>query len=146
MLTRSFRTLLVLPLLFASGCYRMALDATALSPDVYLTSSAQARAGVQPLGEFEARTTASWLFWGLLPLKEPRIEDALQRELARGGANAVTALEIRTQNTFVDGLVRVLTLGFYGQRTTFLKGTLVRTATATLDHGNRSRVAAEVIP
>ncbi len=146
MLARSYCTLLVLPLLFASGCYRMALDASALSPDVYLTSSAQARAGVQPLGEFEARTTASWLFWGLLPLKEPQIEAALQRELARAGANAVTGLEIRTQNTFVDGLVRVLTFGIYGQRTTFLGGQLVRTATAALDPDSNARVAAEVVP
>ena len=110
-----------------SGCYKLDIDATALEPHVYMSGPATVRGGAgQNVGSLDAKTTGSWALWGLLPLKEPDVDGLIQRELARSSGTAVHGLSIRTQQTFVDGLLSAITFGLYGQRTVFVEGTVVR--------------------
>lgn len=118
---------LALVVVAASGCYKLDIDATALEPHVYMSGPATVRGGAGTnVGTVEAKTTGSWLLWGLLPMKDPDVDGLIQRELARTSGTAVHGLNIRTQQTFVDGLLSAVTLGLYGQRTVFIDGTVVR--------------------
>lgn len=115
--------LLALAVLAVSGCYTMEIDATAMQPPAAMTSPT---GQVQTLGQFEERTTASWLLWGLMPLSDPDVADVLEREVRRLNGTGVTSIEITTQQTFMDGLLSALTLGIYGQRSTIVTGTVIR--------------------
>lgn len=117
--------LLLAAALALPGCYALEIDASGLQPHVYLTPETRGGAAEQ-VGRFEAETRAAWLFWGLADIREPDLDDILARELTRLQANGVTGLEIRTQQTFVDGLLQAITLGIYGRRTVFVEGIAVR--------------------
>lgn len=113
--------LLVLP-----GCYAMDIDARALEPHLYMNRETAEGEAPEAVSEFEARTKATWALWGLVDLSEPEVQEVLEQEIARASGSAVTNLEVVTQLTFVDGLLGVITLGLYGQRSTILRGTVVR--------------------
>jgi hypothetical protein len=115
--------LLALAVVAVSGCYTMEIDATAMQPPIAMTGPT---GQVQTLGHFEGRTTGSWLFWGLMPLRDPDVVDVLEREVRRLDGTGFTSVEIVTQQTFMDGFLSLLTLGIYGQRSTIVTGTVVR--------------------
>lgn len=118
---------LALVVVGVSGCYKLDIDATALEPHVYMSGPATVRGGAaQSVGSLDARTRGSWLLFGLLPMREPDVDGLIQRELARSQGTAVTGLQIRTQVTFMDGLLSAITFNLYGQRTVFVSGTIVR--------------------
>ena len=119
---------LLLPLALGvlPGCSAMDIDATALEPHVYLNRQTADGDAPEPVGEFEARTKGSWLLWGLVDLDEPEVGEALEREIARAGGGAATNVVVVTQQTFMDGFLGVITLGIYTQRSTFIRGTVVR--------------------
>ena len=118
---------LALVVVAVSGCYKLDIDATQLEPHVYMSGPATVRGGAgQSVGSLDAKTTGSWLLFGLLPLREPDVDGLIQRELARTGGTAVHGLSIRTQQTFLDGFLSVLTFNLYGQRSVFVEGTIVR--------------------
>lgn len=104
----------------------MTIDATDLEPHVYLNEETVEDAPPEAIAEFEARTKGSWLFWGLVTLDHPAVSDALEREIRRAGGTAAADVRVVTRRTFVDGLLGVITLGIYGQRTTRIEGTVVR--------------------
>lgn len=116
--------LLAAALMVLPGCYAMDIDASGLQPNVLMHTGD--RAQPDRLGQFESRVTGSWLLWGLVEMSEPDIADAIDREVRRAGGSGVTAVGIRTQQTFIDGLLSLITLGLYGQRSTFITGTVVR--------------------
>jgi hypothetical protein len=118
--------LLSMVILALPGCYPMTIDATDLEPHIYLNSETADDAPPEPVSGFEARTRGSWLFWGLVTLDDPAVSDALAREIRRADGSAVMDVRVVTQRTFVDGLLGVITLGIYGQRTTRIEGTVVR--------------------
>lgn len=111
--------------LLLPGCYAMDIDATTISPHVYMTP--QTRDGTPArVGEINTSVTGSWILFGLVNLKDPDIARAIEREIMRQGGSGVTGLEIVTQQTFIDGLLATITLNLYGQRTTHIRGTVVR--------------------
>lgn len=112
-------------LLSLPGCHRMTIDATGLEPHVYMSADAR-DAAAERLGRLEAEDDSSWLFWGLLSLREADVESLVERELARANGDAVTGMRIVTTQTFVDGLVEALTLGVYARRTLRVDGIIVR--------------------
>lgn len=118
--------LLALAVAALPGCYVMHIDATDLEPHVQLSGQSAAGAAPTAVSEFSAETRGSWLFWGLVQLDEPQVSDALAREIRRADGTAATDVRVVTQRKFIDGLLEVITLGIYGQRTTRIEGTVVR--------------------
>ncbi len=107
-----------------SGCYAMDLDTTGLDRTVYMSRDGAVE--MERVARFETDTRGSWLLWGLVELGEPDVASAVRRELRREDGTAVVDMELVTQTTFIDGLISALTLGIYGQRTTFITGAVVR--------------------
>jgi len=58
---------------------------------------------------FNIRTSAVYLFWGLVPGKRPSLENTLESQLA--GGRAVRDLRIHVGRRLSDLLVTVLTAG-----------------------------------
>jgi hypothetical protein len=114
----------VIACVLLAGCYPLTIESTRLDAHVSV-SSPQDRSDRYVAAQFETETKASWLIWGLVQLSDADVEGALQRELDRHRGAAVTDLEIVTTQTFVDGLLSVITLGLYGQRSVILRGRIV---------------------
>jgi hypothetical protein len=116
--------LVLVAALTMSGCYAMDIDTTGLDPTVYLNREGAVE--MERVASFEADTRASWLLWGLVDLGDPDVGEIVRHEVRRENGTAVVDVEIATQTTFMDGFISALTLGLYGQRTTFVRGTVVR--------------------
>jgi hypothetical protein len=91
--------------LSATGC-ALHFDATSLGVPVSMASAASRPA----VGDtFNIRSGAVYLFWGLLPVKTPILENTLETQLA--GGRAVRDLRIEIGRRWSDLLVTVLTAG-----------------------------------
>jgi hypothetical protein len=92
--------------LSATGC-ALSFDSTSLGVQVSMASAASRPA----VGDtFNVRSGAVYLFWGILPLKTPSLENTLESQLA--GGRAVRDLRIEVGRRLPDLLITVLTLGF----------------------------------
>ena len=95
----------VLLALAATGC-ALTFDSTSLGVPVTMASAASRPA----VGDtFNIRTSAVYLFWGLVPGKRPSLENTLESQLA--GGRAVRDLRIHVGRRLSDLLVTVLTAG-----------------------------------
>ncbi len=91
--------------LSATGC-ALSFDSTSLGVPVSMASAASQPA----VGDsFNVRSSAVFLFWGLLPAHEPSLENTLASQL--GGGRAVRDLRITVSRRWSDVLFTVLTAG-----------------------------------
>ncbi|MEB3204203.1 MAG: hypothetical protein VKP57_05845 [Candidatus Sericytochromatia bacterium] len=117
---RILSTALVASLLLA-GCQRLAIDSKEVPANkVYFTTLK----GAKVLGTIEETQTATWLFWGLVPAAQPDAAQALNAYLK--GNQRIQNLEIRTEQSVVDGVISTLTLGLYTQRSVIYSGEVVQ--------------------
>ena len=107
------------------GCTRMSIDAGNMSQNVYLGGSPETEE-YDRVGTFTATAKGSWAFFGLAPLKQPDIEKVLKREISKVGGNGVINLKIVTKQSFLDGLINIVTLGLYTVRRAVISGTVVK--------------------
>lgn len=91
--------------LCATGC-ALTFDTTTLGVPVSMASPASRPA----VGDtFSVRSGAIYVFWGLVPLKRPSLENALETQLA--GGRAVRDLRIHVSRRLPDLLITALTAG-----------------------------------
>lgn len=89
----------------ASGCV-LHFDSTSLGVPVSMASAASQPA----VGDtFNVRAGAVYLFWGLLPVSRPDLQNTLEGQLA--GGRAVRDLRITVGRRFPDVFITLLTLG-----------------------------------
>jgi hypothetical protein len=91
--------------LSATGC-ALTFDSTSLGVPVSMASAASRPAAGDT---FNVRSGAVYIFWGLLPIKTPSLENTLESQLA--GGRAVRDLRIEVGRRVPDLLLTVLTLG-----------------------------------
>jgi hypothetical protein len=72
---------------------------------------------------FEESDSASFLFWGLVTIRDPKPGEKIGRYL--GGKRKISIFKVTTQTTFFDGLFSVITLGIYSSRTVIYSGDVV---------------------
>lgn len=92
--------------LAATGC-ALSFDSTSLGVPVSMASAASRPAAGDT---FNVRSSALYVFWGLLPVRTPSLENTLESQLA--GGRAVRDLRIEVGRRLPDLLITVLTLGF----------------------------------
>ena len=106
----------LLLLLAASGC-ALTFDSTSLGVPVSMASAAsQPAAG----DTFSVRSRALFMFWGLLPIREPSLENTLETQLA--GGRSVRDLRVRVSHRLTDILYTVLTAGIVAPETVTFEG------------------------
>lgn len=107
--------ILALPL---AGC-TMTFDSTSLGVPVNMASSASAPAQGE---KFSVNTTATWMFWGAIPINAPSLKKALARQL--GGGQGVADVKIKVTSGFGGVLFSILTLGVIIPRTVHFEGVI----------------------
>jgi hypothetical protein len=113
---------LALPL---AGC-SMTFDATSLGVPVNMASSASAPAQGE---KFSVNTTATWLFWGAVPLNTPSLKKVLARQL--GGGQGVADVKIKVTSGTGGVIFSILTLGLVIPRTVHFEGVITGGPPAT---------------
>jgi hypothetical protein len=113
--------ILALPL---AGC-AMTFDATSLGMPVNMASSAAAPAQGQ---KFSVNTTATWMFWGAVPINTPSLKKVLARQL--GGGQGVADVKIKVSSGLGGVLFSILTLGVIIPRTVHFEGVITGGAPA----------------
>ncbi|MBX3146954.1 MAG: hypothetical protein KF785_09275 [Gemmatimonadales bacterium] len=102
-----------------SGCAQ-SFDATSLGVPATMAAAAGDPAAGQP---FQIRTHTVHAFWGVVQLKEARLDRALASQLV--GGNEIAQLKIRTKSRWTDLLITGLTLGIVAPKTVIYEGVVV---------------------
>jgi hypothetical protein len=69
---------------------------------------------------FVSNNKALWLFWGIIPLSVPEIDNVLVPQVS--GHDGVQNLKITTESGFIDLVVTILTQGILFMRTVRVQG------------------------
>jgi len=102
-----------------TGCAQT-FDATNLGVPATLASEA----GVTPTGQpFKVGAHTVHGLWGLVTMKQARLDRALAGQLV--GGDAVAQVRIKTKTSFWDLLVTVLTVGVIAPRSVTYEGIIV---------------------
>jgi len=104
----------LLSLIFVTGCQTMVYH-TNPGRGIY---SGTVRAHI--VDTIEVSQKAHYMFWGLLPISRPTIQELAEGKLQSG--QILANIEIQEQNTFLDGLLAAITYGLYRPRTVTLTG------------------------
>lgn len=77
-----------------------------------------------PVGTaFRISKKAAFLFWGIIPVSRPSVEDVLAGQLIDGAG--IADLRIKVRSRFTDILVSILTLGIVVPRSVTFEGVVV---------------------
>ncbi|MBD3183059.1 hypothetical protein GF312_12260 [Candidatus Poribacteria bacterium] len=106
--------LVVLFMVFLMGCATIEMKTKVKKP-VSMTNMG----GAQPR-EFNTKSRAVWLFWGIIPLSVPKFDQIIVPNVA--DRSGVQNLAIKTQNSFVDVIVTTVTQGIITMRTIEVEG------------------------
>ncbi len=125
---RVFVTLAAIAIVFVcSGCSRLALDARQLSEPVSMTRNIGDETTAGKVTPFESKARVGYLGWlfNLVTLKEADLGAMVQKEVALAGGGAARNVTINKEMSFVDGLIYIVTLGFYAPETITVRGEVV---------------------
>lgn len=107
---------LVIAAMMIAGCQSMTYD---ISPSMGTISG---RPAAPSVGSVEKSVKAHYLFWGLMPVIRPDINQIAAQS---AGANRILGdISIKEENTFFDGLLALVTYGIYRPRTIEISGRL----------------------
>ena len=113
------RVLAIVVLALPLGGCTMTFDATSLGVPVNMASSATAPAQGE---KFSVNTTATWMFWGAVPINTPSLKKALARQL--GGGQGIADVKIKVSSGMGGVLFSILTLGVVIPRTVHFEGVI----------------------
>lgn len=108
-----------------SSCYRMTIE-TGKVGDIYLTRPHETSYSYTVIGVFKDSFKGSWLFWGLLPLKEPNLERALRNHIMRYQGDAIINLQLKTIYDPLDVIIGFITVGIFNTRTVNITGNVIK--------------------
>lgn len=109
----------------ASGCATITYDAPLLETMVAMNHAAPT-AAYEHVGDFELDRRPVFLIAQLITVVDAELEDALSRELARSGGDAVINLRIHEEYDFVDVVISVVAGGLVDTRSVTLRGDVIR--------------------
>jgi hypothetical protein len=104
----------LLALFLCAGCQSMTYT---VDPEAGVSAGP---ATGQPVKNVEETRTAHYLFWGIAPLSKPSLADVAAENVGPG--QVLTNVRIEEQNSFLDELGAVITLGIYRPRQVKITG------------------------
>lgn len=108
-----------------AGCATITYEAPLVESMVAMNRAAPT-ASYERLGDFESDRRAVFVVAQLLTVTDAELEDAIRRELARTGGDAVINLRIHEEYDFIDVLVGIVAGGIVNTRAITLRGDVVR--------------------
>ena len=125
------RKLFILVLLIAiaatAGCSRFSLDARDLGEPISMTRNVGTEEAPVHSTTFETSTRVGYCGWlfNLVTLKDADLSKMLDKEIKAAGGSSVRNVTIKKEMSFVDGLISIVSLGFYVPETVTVKGEIV---------------------
>lgn len=108
-----------------SGCATITYEAPLIESMVAMNRAADG-VGYERVGDFEIERRAVFVVAQLITVTDAELEDALRRELARTGGDAVINLRIHEEYDIIDFLVAAVAGGIVNSRAVTLRGDVVR--------------------
>ena len=97
-----------------AGCATIRMESKLRKP-VNMTEMAG-----EKIRDFSTEKKAIWLFWGLIPLSVPELDETIGPQVA--DRNGINKLKITAKNSFTDALITTLTQGILTVRTIIIEG------------------------
>ena len=118
--------LLIIAFISFSGCSRFALDARDIGEPVSMTreTGLEQSNNAVPFETSMRVGYCGWLF-NLVTLKNADMSEMLAKEIKAAGGTAVRNVTVKKEMSFVDGLISVVSLGFYVPETITVTGEVV---------------------
>ncbi len=119
--------LLILAMTAFAGCSRFTLDARDLGEPISMTRNVGHEVSPTAVSTFETSTRVGYCGWAfnLITLKNADLSSLINREIKARGGSGVRNLTIKKQVSFVDGLISIVSFGFYVPETITIKGEVV---------------------
>ena len=119
--------LLSVAVLSLSGCSRFVLDARDLGEPISMTKNVGDAEVQTQSTPFETSTKVGYCGWvfNLVTLKNADLSSMLEIEMKAVGGVSVRNVRVKKEKSFVDGLISIVTLGFYNPETITIKGEVV---------------------
>lgn len=114
--------LLVLLLIFSSGCYTLKQVGTPTDVEIEVTNSES----FTPAGHFTRTKTVNHFIFGLVSPDDAGIEKIIADAVKQDGGTAAINVRMKYQQTFINGLVSVITGGIYTPFTLKIEGDVVK--------------------
>lgn len=125
-------TLFILALMMAivafSGCSRFALDTRDLGEPISMTRNVGFDATQNANAVFETSTRVGYCGWlfNLVTLKNADLSALVNREIKARDGDGVRNLTIKKEMSFLDGVISIVSFGFYVPETITIKGEVVQ--------------------
>ncbi len=113
---------LVLSLVLGSGCYSLKQPGSAVSESIEVTNMENAAA----VHHFQRTKTVNHFILGLVSPDDAGIEELIAEEVQKQEGKGAVNVTLKYQQTFVNGLVNVLTFGIYSPFTLTVEGDVVK--------------------
>ncbi len=120
--------LILATMMVYSGCSRFTLDARDLGEPISMTRNVGFDASPAVPATFQTSTRVGYCGWlfNLVTLKDADLSSMIDKEIkARGGAG-VRNVTIKKEMSFVDGLISIVSFGFYVPETITISGEVIK--------------------
>jgi len=110
-------TLFLLP-----GCYTLNQVGAPTDEAIEITNSEKA----VPISHFVRNETVNHFIFGLVSPGDAEVEKLISQEIKKYGGTRAVNIRMKYQQTFVNGLIGILTLGIYNPFSLTIEGDVVK--------------------
>ena len=113
---------LIAALFLLSGCYTLNQVGAPSDEAIEITNSEKA----VPISHFVRDETVNHFIFGLVSPGDAEVEKFISQEVKKSGGTRAVNISMKYQQTFLNGLVGLLTLGIYNPFSLTIEGDVVK--------------------
>ena len=118
-----FCTILIFAALFLlTGCYTLNQVGVPTEEAIEITNSEKA----VPISHFVRDETVNHFIFGLVSPGDAEVEKLISQEIKRYGGTRAVNIRMKYQQTFLNGLIGIITLGIYNPFSLIIEGDVVK--------------------
>ncbi len=114
--------LIIAALFLLTGCYTLNQIGAPTDEAIEITNSEKA----DPVSHFVRDETVNHYIFGLVSPGDAEVEKFISQEIKRYGGTRAVNIRMKYQQTFVNGLIGLLTLGIYNPFSLTIEGDVVK--------------------
>ena len=113
---------LVAALFLLTGCYTLNQIGAPTDEAIEITNSEKA----VPISHFVRDVTVNHFIFGLVSPGDAEVEKLISQEIKRYGGTRAVNIRMKYQQTFLNGLIGIITLGIYNPFSLIIEGDVVK--------------------
>lgn len=115
-------SVLLMGLFLLTGCYTLNQVGEPVNQGIEITNMEKAT----PVSHFEREITINHFIYGLVSPGNAEVEQTIAQEVQRIGGTRAVNIRMKYQQTFVNGLLSIITIGIYNPFTLTIEGDVVK--------------------